>query len=262
MFLKTGTLFSKRLLETTSSRTLEGTSKSTGVMSSVNFFCGGTLHINSTQADFKPHGTTGPPTVSPVVIRWDDGAQGRSIQFPLDKDTNREGTGNFEKLLAGCQPATFGFEGKDVLNESYRKAAKLDSTQFCTNFDPHSAGILDAISQTMVSGVARSGLNGDNDAKSNWGVVTELYKLNTYSAPSGKFKPHVDTPRSPAHFGSLVVCLPSAHQGGQLRVAHKNQELLYDFSNIDSSDIQWVAFYSDCEHEVMEVLVSNSVYVS
>ncbi|MCJ1237127.1 hypothetical protein MMC14_005111 [Varicellaria rhodocarpa] len=228
-------------------------------MSSTNFSCGGTLQINSTQADSKLRGTTGPPTVSPVIIRWDDGAQGRRIQFPLNKDTNREGAGAFEKLLAGCQPATFGLEGKDILNESYRKAVKLDNTQFCTTFDPHSAGILDAISQIMVSGVARSGLNGANDAKSNWGVIAELYKLNAYSAPSGKFKSHVDTPRGPAHFGSLVVCLPSAHQGGQLRVAHKNQELLYDFSNVDLSDIQWVAFYSDCEHEGMEVVNGHRV---
>ena len=259
--VRTGALIRKRLLKTTSSPTLKGMSNSTPVMSSTNFSCGGTLQINSTQADSKLRGTTGPPTVSPVIIRWDDGAQGRRIQFPLNKDTNREGAGAFEKLLAGCQPATFGLEGKDILNESYRKAVKLDNTQFCTTFDPHSAGILDAISQIMVSGVARSGLNGANDAKSNWGVIAELYKLNAYSAPSGKFKSHVDTPRGPAHFGSLVVCLPSAHQGGQLRVAHKNQELLYDFSNVDLSDIQWVAFYSDCEHEGMEVVVSNSVCV-
>ena len=45
------------------------------------------------------------------------------------------------------------------------------------------------------------------------GVRAELYKLNVYSAPSGKFKAHVDTPRSEKQFGSLVVCLPVAHEG-------------------------------------------------
>lgn len=34
------------------------------------------------------------------------------------------------------------------------------------------------------------------------------------------FKPHVDTPRSELQFGSLVVCLPTAHKGGQLVVQH------------------------------------------
>jgi hypothetical protein len=40
-----------------------------------------------------------------------------------------------------------------------------------------------------------------------------MYKLNMYSAPSGKFKPHVDTPRNKDQIGSLVICLPLAHQG-------------------------------------------------
>ena len=41
----------------------------------------------------------------------------------------------------------------------------------------------------------------------------ELYKLNIYSAPSGKFKAHVDTPRSKSQVGSLVVALPVEHKG-------------------------------------------------
>ena len=58
-------------------------------------------------------------------------------------------------------------------------------------------------------------------AKANrmaFGIVAQLYKLNVYSAPSGKFKSHVDTPRAPEQFGSLVVCLPSPHQGRYLIV--------------------------------------------
>lgn len=78
-----------------------------------------------------------------------------------------------------------------------------------------------------------------------------------YSAPSGKFKPHVDTPRGVAQFGTLVVCLPYHHQGGQLRVAHSGQEMTYDWG--DQDDIQWAAFYSDCEHEVYEVTAGHRI---
>ena len=31
--------------------------------------------------------------------------------------------------------------------------------------------------------------------------------------PGGHFKSHVDTPRGADMIGSLVVCLPSAHEG-------------------------------------------------
>ena len=78
-----------------------------------------------------------------------------------------------------------------------------------------------------------------------------------YSAPSGKFRPHVDTPRGPTQFGSLVVCLPYPHQGGQLRVSHQGSEKMWDWSSKEADEdgqvIHWAAFYSDCEHEVLEV---------
>jgi hypothetical protein len=51
------------------------------------------------------------------------------------------------------------------------------------------------------------------------GIRAELYKLNAYSAPSGHFKPHVDTPRSDTQIGSLVVCLPTAFRRRRSRSA-------------------------------------------
>jgi hypothetical protein len=42
-------------------------------------------------------------------------------------------------------------------------------------------------------------------------ILADAFKI--YSGPGGKFKAHVDTPRGPDQFGSLIVCLPSAHQG-------------------------------------------------
>lgn len=77
-------------------------------------------------------------------------------------------------------------------------------------------------------------------------------RIQVYSSPSGKFKPHVDTPRGSTQFGSLVVCLPLEHEGGQLQVRHKGKEVTYDWGN-HQDQISWAAFYSDCEHEVLEV---------
>ena len=85
--------------------------------------------------------------------------------------------------------------------------------------------------------------------------------VQIYSSPSGKFNAHVDTPRGATQFGSLVVCLPHSHQGGSLRVAHGGQELTWDWGTENPNAIEWAAFYSDCEHEVMEV-VSGHVRIS
>ncbi|KAI9776050.1 MAG: hypothetical protein M1839_000653 [Geoglossum umbratile] len=212
--------------------------------------CGGAIPI-STQPSSSPGFGTEPVTSPPVVIRWsssDEGTaeDGHAIQFPVVAGDR------LEKLCQDCEPATFGFGGKDVLDESYRKAAKMDNTRFCTNFHPHDHGIIDAISQALLPAV-KPIKSEDNISTEHLGVTAELYKLNIYSGESGKFKAHVDTPRGATQFGSLVVCLPYPHEGGQLAVRHQGLETIYDWSNTGTNEITWAAFYSDCEHEVFEV---------
>eukprot|EP00026_Physarum_polycephalum_P003231 Phypoly_transcript_03241.p1 GENE.Phypoly_transcript_03241~~Phypoly_transcript_03241.p1 ORF type:complete len:534 (+),score=98.64 Phypoly_transcript_03241:111-1712(+) len=72
----------------------------------------------------------------------------------------------------------------------------------------------------------------------------EPYKLNVYEK-GGFFKPHVDTPvNARTMVGTLVICLPVAHTGGELIVRHGESEHTFDFSdpaNIDK--IQWAAFF-------------------
>ena len=74
------------------------------------------------------------------------------------------------------------------------------------------------------------------------------------------FKAHVDTPRSKHQIGSLVVCLPHVHQGGQLVLRHQGRETIFDWSGEKGrNSIQWAAFYSDCEHEVLEVTAGERI---
>ena len=237
-------------------------------------------------------------TSTPVVIRWDceDGKTCGKLTLPIVQE-KKPGPGRprkkqrtasdsidtgdhatVEDLLDNCAPASFGKDGEDILDESYRKAVKLDSDQFSTNFNPYEYGIIGAIAQTLLPGIAKP--IADKARKYTFveslGVIAELYKLNVeatpkpryqshadhktsqvYSAPSGKFKPHVDTPRGATQFGTLVVCLPYHHTGGQLRVAHGGQEMTYDWT--DKNDIHWAAFYSDCEHEVHEVTAGHRI---
>ena len=75
-------------------------------------------------------------------------------------------------------------------------------------------------------------------------------------ASGGFFKAHVDTPRSERMLGSLVVCLPTHFNGGELIVRHHEQEIKYDWSSTatdTSSKLHWAAFFSDIEHEVLPV---------
>ncbi|KAL8788905.1 MAG: hypothetical protein Q9213_001428 [Squamulea squamosa] len=164
------------------------------------FACGGLAELTGTSKDGGPPG---------VIIRWDagDNRDYHKVRFPC---SHHDG-GALEALVQHCQPATFGLGNRDVLDEGYRKAGKLDETAFSTNFHPHDYGIVDAVRQILMPSAVGGARRDDREP---CGIRAELYKLNIYSAPSGKFLTHVDTPRGLTQFGSLVVCLPCAHEGG------------------------------------------------
>ena len=145
-----------------------------------------------------------PPTSAPIIIRF--GAHGTSSKLILPVLVTDPA---LQQLLATCDSASFGVGGKEVHDETYRKATKLNTTDFCTDFCPYAAGIVNVINQLLVPSThaARS-------------VKAELCKLNIYSSPSGRFKAHVDTPRSEAQIGSLVVCLPSKFKGEFTTIRH------------------------------------------
>ncbi|KAL6079000.1 Fe2OG dioxygenase domain-containing protein [Balamuthia mandrillaris] len=178
------------------------------------------------------------------------------ITFPMEQPEQ------LSALLAACSKATFGRGTEEVLDTTYRDAYKLDCPHFAVaDFHPCEALIAEDVHRAMMP-----------EARA---VRLETYKLNVYG-PGGRFKSHVDTPRSPDMFGSLVVCLPTAFSGGQLLIHHplssssssssssiasssegsrKQDHVTVDWSSGPEvpKQIRWAAFYSDCEHEILPV---------
>ena len=66
--------------------------------------------------------------------------------------------------------------------------------------------------------------------------------------------------------GSLVVIYPTAHEGGELILRHKDQQWKVDGKSLTSSQsspsLAYVAFYSDIEHEVLKVTSGRRVTVT
>ncbi|TFY75753.1 hypothetical protein EWM64_g8259 [Hericium alpestre] len=155
------------------------------------------------------------------------------------------------ELAAACEAATFGRNKEDVLDESYRRAGKMDVDQFSNPIVPERTPLMQAIRNEL--------LEGDHSARP---IRLELYKLNVYSEGSF-FKPHVDTPRSGAMFGSLVLVFPTQHEGGGLILRHGGKEwtvdLAKEFSQLPACSIGFIAFYSDVEHEVSLVRSGHRV---
>ncbi len=93
------------------------------------------------------------------------------------------------------------------------------------------------------------GFRGDLGLPKGSRLKAELHSLLVYS-PGQFFLPHQDSEKSDDMVGTLTVTLPGTSRGGELIVRHGEQQLSYR-----SSDklLSFVAFYSDCRHEVQPV---------
>ncbi|KAF5327566.1 hypothetical protein D9619_004822 [Psilocybe cf. subviscida] len=177
------------------------------------------------------------PSISKVFYQK-DGDNASMVDFMDARDDQ------LKALADACQAASFGLNKQDVVDETYRKAGKIDNTRFATMFNPRDVGILDAV----VTNLLRGRVTADE-------VVAELYKLNVYG-PGSFFKPHVDTPRSADMFGSLVIVLPTKHEGGTLIFRHEQRAWNFDSAAMIGQDskVVYAAFLGDVEHEVLPVI--------
>lgn len=146
-------------------------------------------------------------------------------------------------LINSSKIAKFGLGNKTVEDAKYRYAYQLNPNLFSldNSFDIYNFGIINKIHKILKYDV------DIND------IYLDLYCLNIYTK-NGFFKSHIDTPKSEKMFGSLVISLPSNYKGGILKVKHKNICKNFDLSTDNKKEIKWVAFYSDCEHEITEIL--------
>lgn len=239
--------------------------------SSMAFACGGTIPIPLASNAPQQSSTISDRAraCQPVILRWDPSSESVpaskcKIQFPLDQSDSKT-VHNIQQLLHDMQPATFGHQGQNVLGESCHKAYELEPSDFACTFNPHELGIVDDIARVLLPGFKDQTTSKDKldsvcgppeeNVERELVMRAELYRLNVHAGPSGRFKTHFDAPRSTKQIGSLVVCLPSVHEGGQLEVRHEGRTATFDWSfpEIARSEIQWAAFYSDCEHEFLPV---------
>ncbi|ESK89105.1 hypothetical protein Moror_5278 [Moniliophthora roreri MCA 2997] len=153
-----------------------------------------------------------------------------------------------------CEAASFGVGSQNVLDDTYRKALKLDASRFATSFDLCNTDILQRIQSHLV----------DTDTILRRHIRAERYKLNVYEE-GAFFKAHRDTPRAENMFASLVVVFPVTHKGGTLVLSEKDHGWKFDAPQLlekstpSEPEIAFVAFYSDTTHQVLPVTTGNRV---
>lgn len=152
------------------------------------------------------------------------------ISMPLNETQARQ-------LIAKARQAPYGKGGETIVDTSVRNTWELDASQFTFKDRKWPAFV-----HGLYSSVAQ-----DLGIKSP--IRAELYKMLIYER-GAMFKGHTDTEKIPGMFGTLVISLPSAHQGGDVVVKHCGQTKIFKTSDHTSSVICW---YSDVHHEVCPV---------
>lgn len=80
-------------------------------------------------------------------------------------------------------------------------------------------------------------------------VEAQVYKLLVYE-PGATFKLHKDTEKAPRIFGTLVICLPSQHEGGDLILSFNGKTQRLSSSTNSAWSSSFFAWYADVLHEV------------
>lgn len=87
-------------------------------------------------------------------------------------------------------------------------------------------------------------------------VAAQLYKLLLYEE-GAFFLPHQDSEKADHMFGTLAICLPSKHTGGDIHLSHHGVEHIINTDESSECDYLYAAWYADVTHEVKPVTSGN-----
>ncbi len=155
-----------------------------------------------------------------------------TVALPLDKTQAR-------KLIQLCHQAPYGKGTETLVDTDVRRVWELDPDSFQLTNPKWDALIADIVGRVQTElGLQRRKLSA------------HLYKLLLYEEGSF-FLPHRDGEKLDRMAATLVIGLPSVHQGGELIVSHDGARHEIALAGAASGhELSYAAFYSDCEHEV------------
>ncbi len=146
------------------------------------------------------------------------------------------------KLIRCAARAPYGRGERTIVDPDVRRVWQLEPKQLTLANPGWNALISDLVAKVK----DEFGIPGR--------VVGRLYKLLIYDKGSF-FVPHRDTEKEAGMFGTLVVNLPSKHEGGRLVVSHGGESTAIQFGEKSRKfQIEYAAFYADCQHEVEPVI--------
>lgn len=154
------------------------------------------------------------------------------VKFPLTSAL-------VKRLIKQGRQAPYGKGTKTVVDTDVRRVHELDPEQFQLT-GPKWNDLLEFVVTEVED---RLGLAG-------FELKPHLYKLLVYQE-GDFFLPHRDGEKLDGMVATLVITLPSPHEGGELVVSHGGTtETIQAQVAAQGEDLSFAAFYADCQHEV------------
>ena len=146
-----------------------------------------------------------------------------------------------QALIAVAERAPYGKGPATLVDPTVRDCRQIDAARIRLA----GAGWRDTFGRVLTA--AADGLGCPVDR-----LDAQLYKLLIYE-PGGFFVSHRDTEKADGMIATLSISLPVAGAGGEIVVRHRGRERTIDMTAAEPSELAFVAFYADCEHEVRPV---------
>lgn len=148
-------------------------------------------------------------------------------------------------MIANAVPSHFGKGGENAFNDEVRAGKELRyGEHFVLRNEASMKSLLtDAVQRSQMSRLFPA-------------ACTLLFKLNKIAIyqEGGHFLEHRDTAYAANHKATLLLALPSIHQGGDLVLRPQGgKEVTWKTENFIERGKNWIAFYTSILHEVKMV---------
>lgn len=156
------------------------------------------------------------------------------VSLPLSEHQAKE-------IVNQCEQAPFGRKEETIIDTNVRNVWQVPSKMVELS-NPEWNLVVEKACKEVANKL------GLSDCK----VHFELYKVLLY-AKGSFFKEHRDTEKIPNMFATMVINLPSTHEGGELIIRHGTEQTQYSFAGKSKFYPEFAAFYADCYHEVLPI---------
>ncbi|KAI9781115.1 MAG: hypothetical protein M1816_002473 [Peltula sp. TS41687] len=137
--------------------------------------------------------------------------------------------------------APYGKGGETIVDTAVRRTFELNSDEF---------DIRNAAWPGFLNGVLKKVSDGLGVVGGPAAIDARPYKMLLYEE-GAMFKAHKDSEKEDRMFGTLVICLPSKHEGGAVRVKHGGETKILrtdKTSEFDTSFLAWYAHLINANH--------------